>query len=259
LSERKIRGNIVCHCRDAYGEIVITDDGPTRSLYVGDGILQSSILPAQPSTLIEDYHQAMMSALLFIHAPRSVLLVGLGGCSMVHFLLTAFPSCRIDVVEIRQQVIELAYDFFLLPRENTRLNIFHTAGEEQQDVGCSDYDLIIIDAFDNEGPASALLEMPFLTACRKRLNVDGVCTLNLWNRPKDNFPALYSSIREVFENHTLKLAPAEDYWNVIVFGFSGLPPSAELPSCRRAARRLQQAYALNFPKYLSYLCWQNFS
>src|SRR5512135_1665010 len=111
MSERKIDGTIVHHCRDEFGEIIVADDGVIRSLYFGD-ILQSCIRLDQPASLIHEYNQAMMSSLIFKADPRTVLLVGLGGCSLVNFLRSAFPACAIDIVEIRQKVIDLARDHF---------------------------------------------------------------------------------------------------------------------------------------------------
>ena len=262
MPERKIKGTIVCHRRDEYGEIIVADEGTKRSLYFGEGILQSSIRLDQPGRLGQDYSQAMICGLIFKPAPRSVLLVGLGGCSLLHFLLRAFPDCAVDVVEIRQQVIELAYDFFLLPKNNAALKIFHAAGQDfimQQREGRRNYDLIIVDAFDNDGPAVVLSEKPFLAECRQRLTEDGVCSFNLWSRPKDNFPALYAVIEETFEGSTLKLLPDETCWNAVVFGFIRPLLSQDLAGYRQIARNLQQTHDINFTKYLSYLCWQNCS
>ena len=259
MRERKIRGEIVCHRRDQYGEMIVADDGRTRSLYFGDGILQSSIRTDQPGFLIEDYHRAIMTSLLFTHNPRSILLIGLGGCSLVHFLLNNFPDCTLDVVEIREQVIGLAYDYFLLPKENARLKIFTAAAQEFITQTGENYDLIIVDAFDDGGPAGAVTETRFLAACRRRLKQDGICAFNLWHRPKDNFPALYAAIQESFEDNTLKLFPAEVLWNVIVFGFTRPVGSRELSSCRRKARMFQESYGINFPRSLRCLCWQNFA
>lgn len=260
VSERKIRGSIIHHCRDAFGEIIVADDGDARSLYFG-GVLQSSIRPAQPDVLVEEYNRAMMSALLFMN-PRSVLLVGLGGCSLPHFLLRLLPGCSIDAVEIRQKVIDLAYDFFFLPKEGANLKIFRAAGQDfvrQEGNGSRDYDLIIVDAFDDDGPAVSLLERDFLTACRQRMNPGGICVINLWSRPRDNFPVLYAEFQKAFEGNTLKLLPAEAYWNTLVFGFRDPEPLQDLPARRPAARRLQGKYGIDFPKYLKYLYWQNFS
>ena len=159
MGEKRIKGEILKHCRDEFGEIFVAEKDGTRSLYFGDGILQSSIRLDQPGSIIDEYNQSMMSFLLFLREPRSVLLIGLGGCSLVHFLLRAFPSCALDVVEIRRHVIDLAYEYFLLPKLNPNLRIHHTAGQDfvGLQIGESgNYDLIIVDAFDDDGPAAAL-------------------------------------------------------------------------------------------------------
>jgi spermidine synthase len=260
MSERKIKGTIICHRRDGFGEMLIADHCRMRSLYFGDGVLQSSIRLDQPGMLLGEYNHAIASALLFNDSPKSVLLIGLGGCSLVHFLLSSLPGSSIDVVEIRQEVIRMAYDFFLLPGNHANLRIFHETGEDfikGKESRC--YDLVIVDAFDDEGPAAALSELPFLRRCREILTEKGVCVLNMWHRPKDKFPVNYTALQKAFSGNTLKLVPDEKYWNVIVFGFAGTVPSRDLAALRQTAKRLKQKLGVNFPKYLRYMCWQNFN
>jgi spermidine synthase len=260
MGKKSIKGDIVHWSRDSHGEIVVADDGGLRSLYFGD-ILQSSIGLDSPETLIEDYNRAMMSALIFRDNPRKVLLIGLGGCSLIHFLLNAFPECTIDAVEIRQKVIDLAHDFFLLPRRNSHLGIFLAAGHDfmrRPRNGGNRYDLIIIDAFDEDGPAASLLEKDFLASCRASLNEGGIFAINLWSRPKDNFPSVYDSLRQAFGNITLKLLLGEAYWNALAFGSNSGELFLDLPSYRPGARERQRKYGIDFPKYLKFLYWQNF-
>ena len=259
MSDQGIRGEIICRCSDRYGEIVVADQCGTRSLYFGPETVQSSICLERPDILIEDHCQAIISSLIFKPEPASVLLIGLGGCSLVNFLLRAFPCCRLDVVEVRQKVIDLAYEFFLLPDRSGNLNIFHAPGQEfikEDATAC--YDLIIVDAFDEGGPAEPLAERAVLDACRTRLNKDGIFAVNLWNRPKDDFPSRHGMIREVFGNMTLKLLLPGIYQNVIVFGSPDPSRFLDLHAYRRPAREMQMKYGVNFPKYLAYLCWHNF-
>ena len=231
-----------------------------RSLYFGDDI-QSSIRLDQPDMLIEDYSRAMMSALLFRNDPGSVLMIGLGGCSLVNFLLKAFPQCWIDIVEIRQTVIDLARKFFLPTGELAHLKIFHDAGQDFicrcKDLG--GYDLILIDAFDEGGPAAPLLKRDFIAACRARLNRRGVFVMNVWNRPSDNFSALYASVLEIFERLALKLPLGEAYQNVVILGFGDTQTNLNLLEYRSMAESLQREHRINFPKFLRYLHWQNSS
>lgn len=259
MGKRNVKGDIVHWSRDGYGEIVVADDGGVRSLYFGD-ILQSSIRLDRTGELVEDYSRAMMSPLIFRNDLRRVLLIGLGGCSLVHFLLSAVPDCSIDVVELRRQVIDVARDFFMMP-DSPGIHVFHASGEdfirERADRG-THYDLIMVDAFDEDGPAGPLLEKDFLTSCRAGLKEDGIFAINLWCRPKDNFPAVYEDLRQAFGNNALKLLIGEVYWNAIVFGSDNPQLFLDLPSYRPAARELQRKYGIDFPKYLKFLHWQNF-
>ncbi len=260
-ADSRIHGAEIFRCRDEYGEIIVAEEGNKRSLYFGDRILQSTIRIDRPDLLLEDYNEAMMSALLFNTEPRSVLLIGLGGCSLVHFLLKGFPDCAIDVVEIRKEVIDLSKAFFLLPSENTNLRIFHAAGDDfiRNQGANAKYDIIIVDAFDEAGPAASLVEKDFLSSCRMRLNADGVFVINLWNSPGHNFPAHYSSIQDAFGDGTLKLFVSESYRNAVAFGFQNPAACRNLPEYRGTAADLQKKYVINFPKFLKYLYWQNFN
>jgi hypothetical protein len=50
VSGKKIKGIIISHWRDDMGEITVSDDDGTRSLYCGD-VLQSSIRLDKPEAL----------------------------------------------------------------------------------------------------------------------------------------------------------------------------------------------------------------
>ncbi len=261
MPERRIQGAELCRRRDEFGEIIVAEEGNKRTLYFGDGVLQSTIRTDRPDLLLEDYNEAMMSALLFKNEPASVLLIGLGGCSLVHFLLKALSDCAVDVVEIRQQVIDLSKEFFLLPSDNTKLRIFHAAGGDfiSYPEANAKYDIIIVDAFDEKGLAASLGEKDFLTACRKRLKENGVFVINLWNSPGHDFAAYHHSIQAAFRNNTLKLLLSESYRNAVVFGFENPAACRHLPDYRSIASDLQGRTGINFPRYLKYLYWQNFN
>lgn len=259
MSRKGIKGKKVCSLNDKYGEIIVADNGVVRSLYFDNGTLQSSIRLDRPGMIIEDYSRAMMSALLFMNNPESILVVGLGGCSLVNFLLKAFTDCAIDIVEIRKAVIDLANKFFLLPGEHPHLKIFRAAAQdfvfELEDQIC--YDLILIDAFDAKGPSAPLMKKEFIAECRSRLNQNGVFVLNAWTGPDYNFPALYSSVQEIFEGCSLKLPLGEAYQNAIIFGFRNALVCLNMLEYRQMAERMQHEYRINFPKFLRYLYWHN--
>jgi len=261
MDEISIRGNIVCHRRDQFGEISIADYNGIRSLYFGDGVMQSCLNLDQPHVLLTEYSKAMMTALVFRRRPESVLLIGLGGGSLVHFLLQACPDCSIDVVEVSGEVISLAREYFFLPKENKQLRVFHTAGQDfiRQQAGIDQrYDLILIDAFDESGPAAVLTGRKFLSDCRSRLKADGVFAMNLWNRLQDNFPVMLETIRTAFAGHALKLLLGEVHENAIVLGFENPALFRDMAIYRPEALKMQKEWGINFPGFLKHLYRQNF-
>jgi len=258
MGQRRIKGRIIHHCRDDYGAISIADDGTTRYLYFGD-VQQSCIRLDRPSLLLEEYSRAMMSALLFRDRPESILLIGLGGCSLLHFLLEAVPASVMHVAEIRKKVIDLAREFFLLPGEDDRLTVFNSAGEDfiTGPEARGTYDLILLDAFDETGPAAGLMEPDFLGACSGRLGRSGILVMNLWRRPKDEFPSRHDHLKRTLGPTVLRLQPGEANWNALVFWSPDPGLFRDLPSYRSAARELQRRHAINFPAHLMRLHRQN--
>ncbi|MBA4371402.1 MAG: hypothetical protein C0402_00925 [Thermodesulfovibrio sp.] len=261
MDDITIRGNIVCQVRDRFGEISIADYHGVRSLYFGDGVMQSCLSLDQPHMLLTDYSKAMMSTLAFRRKPGSILLIGLGGGSLVHFLLQACPDSSLDVVEVSEEVISLAREYFFLPAENRQFRIIHAAGQDfiQQKIEADRrYDLILIDAFDESGPASVLTGGDFLAACRCRLKADGIFAMNLWNRLQDNFPLMFETIQTAFKGHALKLPLGEVHDNAIVLGFENPALFRDLAIYRPEAQRLQREWGIDFPRFLKHLYWQNF-
>ena len=107
---------LVFSCHDEEGVIEVVDDLDTRALYFGTSARQSAMSREAPHRLVLSYTRSMLSGLLFTRKPRSALVLGLGGGSLPRFLMHVFPTCRIDVVERRAKVVQVAHDYFHLAR-----------------------------------------------------------------------------------------------------------------------------------------------
>lgn len=254
VSKEKIKGEIVHRSRDEFGEITIADCEGARSLYFGKTI-QSTIRLDRPDMLVDDHSRAMMSVLLFRADPASVLLIGLGGCALVHFILNKLPGTTLHVVEIRKLVIDLAYEFFALPQADN-VKIFNAPGQDFiKGEDSHKYDIILLDAFDETGPATALVELDFLSSCRDRMAGDGILAINLWNAPSDHFAGKYRKVRKAFDDKRLNYLACEKYSNVIVFGSERDPSAGDMPLLRKRALALKMKYGIDFPKYLKQISW----
>ena len=116
-------GVVVHQSQSDDGVIEVVDLGDTRSMHFGSFPRQSSMSLTTPHTLELTYTESMMACLLFNPEPEKILVVGLGGGSVVKFLLYHFPSCQIDVVEYRQDVVNVAQGYFKVPNNDPRVNI----------------------------------------------------------------------------------------------------------------------------------------
>ena len=123
---KKYRGDVIFSCRDAEGVIDVVDEtAAVRSLQFGTEARQSTMFRHDPNTLALSYTQCMVTSLLFADAdPRQALVFGLGGGSMVKYLLAQCPACRVDAVERRAAVIDVAHRFFQLPEAHPRLAVY---------------------------------------------------------------------------------------------------------------------------------------
>ncbi|MDQ7072555.1 MAG: hypothetical protein Q9N32_02015 [Gammaproteobacteria bacterium] len=93
-------GEVVHQAQSDDGMIEVVDSGDMRSMHFGTLPRQSSMSLRTPHTLELTYTQAMMACLIINPDPKRILVVGLGGGSIVKFLLYHFPDCQIDVIEI---------------------------------------------------------------------------------------------------------------------------------------------------------------
>lgn len=239
------RGQLVHIDRDEHGVLEVIDDQFTRSLYFGTAARQSSMSHADPVTLVLSYTRAMLAGLLFQPRPREILIIGLGGGSLLRFLAHHYPRADITVVEYRQAVIDIARRYFRLP-EQPRIRILHEdATAFIHNPAQPLYDLVLVDAFDAAGLHPGIACEHFLRACQQRLRHRGLIALNLWNTDRISCRAHIRCFENALRQRSLRL-PVEARNNLIVFG---APHLDRLPS-RRALQAtvpaLKQQLGLDF-------------
>ena len=78
----------------------------------GEEVLETQIDLRKPHVLQFEYLQYLFASYLFRERQQDVLIVGLGGGGMVHFLRQFDPAVRIDAVEIDPLVVEAGRQVF---------------------------------------------------------------------------------------------------------------------------------------------------
>ena len=248
---------------DEYGSLIVKEQAQIRSLHFGDGKKQSVMLRSHPSVLVLYYTQAMMCSLLFNSKPTRILMLGLGGGSLVHFLFKVAPLAQIDVVELRPQVIEISKTFFKLPGNDCRLTV-HCMDAAQFVTDSlirkpAQYDLILVDVFDDSGPSGLVRDKVFLKQCKGLLTDKGVIAFNLWNRREDTYTSLRKLYNYTFERNLLELKMGYVNNNVVLLAFSSKVPMNGVIQFQTKAQKLKQQYGIDFPLFLELLQKQNFT
>jgi spermidine synthase len=215
------------------GRPYVVDAEGMRSLHFESLTIQSQMNLAEPHMLAVDYTRTMMGFLLFNPAPRDILLIGLGGGSLVKYCLHTLPDTRVTAVEISPEVIALR-EAFGIPPDDERLRVVCGDGADYVRDGGHSPDVLLVDGFDLAGQPAQLCSASFYDHCHAMLVDGGVMAANLWSG--DRRYGLYASrIRDSFDDRVVTVRADEDS-NRIAFACKGrrFPPGrSQLFECAR--------------------------
>jgi spermidine synthase len=197
-------GELEHEVQSNFSHIVIRRRGPVRSMLfvrdTGDEALESQIDLRRPHVLQFEYLQFMFASYLFRPEQTDVLIIGLGGGGMVHFLQRTDPQVRIDAVEIDPEVVKLADKFFNV-RTGGNVTIHTADGFKFIADAKKPYDVIYMDAFlkpsagtDGTGAPLTLRTRRFYEQMQSKLKPGGAVVYNL-----NPHPQLAQDIREIAE------------------------------------------------------------
>jgi len=224
--------------------VEIEDKGDYRSLYFGTRSLQSRMSLSNPSDLILSYTWYMALALLVNTHPRNILIVGIGAGSFIRFFHNHFPQCQIDAVDYSAQTIKAARGYFHLP-ENNEISVYCADGRSfLQDNSHKQYDLILVDAFDDQGMAPTVYSDLFFDLCANSLTPNGVVSCNLWSDDRTRLKEL----KQIFASHFkgCLYLPVPDRGNIIAIAMPFTMPWQRLCLDKKDIRLLSKRYNLNF-------------
>lgn len=232
--------------------VLVTDEEGLRSLRFGTDERQTCIDLLKPWELQLAYTQWMATALLLHPRPEKMLLIGLGGGALPHFLLHHHPEARIDVVEKERLVIELAHGFFRLPRCPGLRIVNRDILSFLQTDPATGYDLAFLDIFGPGVMAPALYEPELYRLLLARMNPEGVLAVNLWSGDKPLYHKALRAVEEGSGGEVLGMA-VKKRSNVILLVFPGPIPHQAIKKAQKHSIEHQQRYALDFPQYLKRL------
>lgn len=232
---------------ESYPKPFVIDDGSRRYLYFNTRLMQSAMRLAAPNELDLRYTQKMMSFLLFNPHPKRIVLIGLGGGSLVKFCYTRMPAVHFTAIEIDPDVIAFR-DTFMLPADDERLQVIEADGAEYLENAAKGIDVILVDAFDETGFAPSLANRQFLECIFSRLSGNGVLVINLAGE-KDTYAGLIGLAMDVFDEQVIVFSVPED-GNHILLAFRAYNFEPRWRWLHNHAKDLRAKFGLDFPAFV---------
>lgn len=153
--------------------------GNTTELQFVRGVSQSQMVTRDPDRLLIDYTRTMLGALVLVPCPRNIGMVGLGGGSQAKYCYRHLPEARIEVVENNPHVLALRQKF-RVPDDDPRFHVFLDDGARFLHERRGQFDLLLVDGYDETGIPDVLSKQAFYDDCRASLAEGGAAAFNLY-------------------------------------------------------------------------------
>jgi spermidine synthase len=233
-------------------DLLISEHNGLRTLHFGSDWVQGRMRISKPHELVLGYAQEMTAALLFAPPPSRVYVAGLGVGALPRWALHHWSDelTKLDVVELRSDVITLAHHAFPLPLEDARVKI--TEGDAAKEIalrGANTFDWIWVDCYDGRGRVGALESSEFFEDAHRVLRKRGVFVANMWSNVPRYRPGL-RRLHKVFGGNIM-LLPSRETENVIVIASKTEFPPLVSPVLRTHANVLAKQYKLPFDRWLT--------
>jgi spermidine synthase len=213
----------------------------------GEEALQTELNLKKPQEALLPYSHAMYASYLLRPEQKRVLIVGLGGGAMVHFLKHHDPELKIDVVEIDPAVVRVAEKYFHV-RSEGNVQVITADGLKFLKETKERYDVIYMDAYlkpaadtDVTGLPLKLKTLGFYQGLQDKLAKGGLVAFNLNahnQRPED-----IRNIKAAFAQ-AYHFRPAKTSNDVVLASTVG--GREKLESLRSLAKELDKRFKANF-------------
>lgn len=139
---------------------------------------QSSMRLDDPFATDIEYVAYLHLTLAVVPDPTRALVIGLGGGTLVKQMWRDHPRLRIDAVEIDAEVVAVARELFALP-EDPRIAVHVGDGRAFLEASDDTYDIIVIDAYDDDHIPRRLTTEEFMRCAFAHLSPGGVVAYNI--------------------------------------------------------------------------------
>lgn len=213
-----------------FSHLRVRMEGNVRTLIFvqedGSETVESRVNMNKPHELLSNYTRFMFSSYLVRPKQERVLIIGLGGGAMIHFLKHNDPGLKVDVVEIDPLVVHVSDQYFNI-RSEDNVNIVTADAINYLSNTKQKYDVIYLDAYlaksigtDSSGVPLRLKTERFYKTLQQKLTPGGLIVFNLIAR--NSFKEDVLAIRNSFLHVLLFDVPFSS--NYVLVGCTGNTP-----------------------------------
>lgn len=196
---------------------------------------QGGISLIEPDKPLFEYTQMSFISLTFLdREPKDALFVGLGVGAMPKYFNRFYPGANVDIVEIDPDVVPAAKKYFFFS-ENEMMKVHVDDGRLFVKRTKKKYDMIFLDAYQNDYIPFHLTTVEFLMEVKSKLREDGVVVANITSPFKNKFfDSMVMTYKKVFPH--LYIFAGKRKRNFIFIAAAGKAAMAEEVILERAKR-----------------------
>lgn len=183
-----------------------------RWLHLGDQSVQTLMQLDKTDQVALPNIQALLAVLLFCPLAKRLLNLGLGGASLERYLDLNWPEIKIRSVESNEQIIQLAKDYFLLPK---KVDVIHDSAEHFLSNHNDIYDIILCDIFVADMQAACLFNNDFYANISNCIDKSGVLAINILPESEEDVINVLLPMKNYFDY--LYFLEFPDFSNAIIF------------------------------------------
>ena len=207
----------------AHYEVIQTNyqGQPITALTAGPGGLQSGVYTDGSKALVFSYTQKLADVVAAKPDKTDILVIGGGTFTLPEYLGNQYPDSTIDAVEIDPRLEGIAEQYFQFSTP-PNVRIITADGRAYLQQTSKQYDLIIVDAYDDDEVPFSLATAEFARLTQLSLKKHGVVLANLIASDGadcgpllDNFHAAYTSALPHFAYYPLRDETFDQRQNII--------------------------------------------
>jgi spermidine synthase len=204
-----LTGVLVHKTKDDWGNILVMDINHHRIMTFDSIYEQSRMDLTKPEMPIHAYIKAMLLVLAFVR-PSHITLLGLGAGSLLRAIQHHCSCVFFQVVEIRQSVVDVANDFFGLPKTDNIVITVDDAKYYLENAEVNSSDIIFADMYQAYEMSHLQEQEMFLKQCHQLLSSKGWLVINYHEFPNVE-SAFFQLLKVIFLDVLVARVPDGNY------------------------------------------------